>query len=69
MEIIFFKPESDDELLSFENNSSCNRIPNIGETVVISEKCYFVKDIVTRYKKLNHATYSVVSVILKELED
>ena len=67
MNVIFYKPDSEDELFSFDSSISNNRIPIIGETVVIEGKFYVVDDIVTRYKQLKYQTYSVVSVILKNV--
>lgn len=66
MNVIFYKPDSEDELISFDSSIS-NRIPIIGETVVIEGKWYVVDDIVTSYKQLKHQTYSTVSVILKNV--
>jgi len=67
MDVIFYKPNSEDVLISFYSSISNNRIPIIGETVVIEGGWYVVDDIVTSYKKLKHQTYSTVSVILKNV--
>lgn len=66
MNIIFYKPNSEEELLSFYSNIS-NRIPRIGETVLIKENYYTVESIITSYKTLEHDTYCVVSIWLKSL--
>lgn len=66
MNIIFYKPNSEEELLSFNSNISCNRIPRIGETVLIKERYYIVENIITSYKTLEHDTYCTVSIWLKK---
>lgn len=67
MLVLFYNKEK--TILSFENTSEVNRIPHIGETVIVEEVWYRVVNIITEYKKLTHNSYSTVSVWLENYKN
>lgn len=69
MNVFFYKKEDEENFILQYEKCRYNNIPRIGEKVIIENKWYLVEDIVNRYKKLSHSTFTDVYIYLKELED
>lgn len=67
MQVYIYLQDTEDMLLCFEL-SQYNRIPTIGEDVMIDDECYKVASVSTSYKKLMHGTYSTVYIEVKKTQ-
>lgn len=69
MNVYFFNENSENEIISFEEHPVNNRIPRMGETVVINNEWYCVEKVLTEYKRLKTDVFCTVSVWIKILEE
>lgn len=67
MQVYIYQQDAEDALLNFEL-SQYNRIPTIGEDVMIDDECYKVVSVTTSYKKLLHGTHSTVYIEVRKHE-